>query len=603
MNFAEILSGDARSEMLPVASSSRVTNARSKKPRDPNKPKRGMSAYLFYTHSAETKAAFKTALPEKWDAVKQQPKPFTELIKFAAARWKTMDGVAKEPYTMLASVAKERYNVEMDEYRHAPSATAPSATAPSVTAASVTDPYETMSVGRDVIDVSSAFHASTGSRNQVVGQTECADDFGRDEDDDTVEVSHWTYGGIEYLVDNENGSVYDADKYENDGAIVEIGGRVPNTPDGKFVAWRPDQIGSKELMVSRATGVYDDVVSSNSSQVSPVPSIVDDIESEIISFRVVAKWPDFRQRAKGGPWFSGKITAISVETRTCSVEYDDGGNSDVVTFAEVLLAPEAPRDVGKSGAFSTRLGGDGGNHRHKNIEDVVASYSSHFATVPIGFPSDVRETNETVVNHDVSQVSSSSKFSEAEIMAVRTILGGKTIVLNRRQLEIAYHIEKGTRKDRAKKASFAMNCKWDAEYFLEIQNQYRQPDGNAYTLQAFQNAIDYWFFKHMGLGNAYARSGFVKTNEKGHKIGLEMPQEFWDDEFLCGFLNSKEGKDELRRGQEIQDLKKTRSCVSKTPDDSVMLAMKEKMMVLENENKALKMAAASRDHEWAWQLC
>ena len=92
MNFAEILSGDARSEMLPVASSSRVTNARSKKPRDPNKPKRGMSAYLFYTHSAETKAAFKTALPEKWDAVKQQPKPFTELIKFAAARWKTMDG-------------------------------------------------------------------------------------------------------------------------------------------------------------------------------------------------------------------------------------------------------------------------------------------------------------------------------------------------------------------------------------------------------------------------------------------------------------------------------------------------------------------------------
>ena len=127
-----------------------------KRTADPNKPKRGKSAYLFYTHSTETKSAFKeyvdacvadakSALGEvdeddeegmaaaeatlvaaaaKWDEEKQRPKPITELTKFAAGQWKQMDEEAKAPYTKLASAEKERYDSEMSEYRPTPSVVA-----------------------------------------------------------------------------------------------------------------------------------------------------------------------------------------------------------------------------------------------------------------------------------------------------------------------------------------------------------------------------------------------------------------------------------------------------------------------------------------------
>lgn len=165
---------------------------------------------------------------------------------------------------------------------------------------------------------------------------------------------------------------------------------------------------------------------------------------------------------------------------------------------------------------------------------------------------------------DASSVASASPppvmevIDAEDIAEVKAILNGDgdTVILNRRQLDIAYKIEKGDKKVRAKKASFAKACKFDAEFFLEIQSKYRQDNGKAYTLQAFQNAIDYWFFEHMNKGNAFARSKQYKFNDKGKVIGLMMPQSFWDNDFLCGFLNTPEGVSQLKRGQESQDAKK-----------------------------------------------
>ena len=102
----------------------------------------------------------------------------------------------------------------------------------------------------------------------------------------TVEVTCWSYREIEYLVEDASGVVYDVDKYENDGALVEIGCRVPNTPDGKFLAWIPDHLWSKELMAFHPSRGYEDVVSVHSIQVSPVPSFEDDDDDTV----EVSRW-------------------------------------------------------------------------------------------------------------------------------------------------------------------------------------------------------------------------------------------------------------------------------------------------------------------------
>lgn len=336
-------SSDLTSLLKGVKTSARIGKTR--KVKDPNKPKRGKSAYLFYTHSTETKAAFKETYPEKWDDEKQQPKPITELTKFAAGQWKQMDEDAKAPYAKLASSEKERYDAEMSEYRPTASVAAvlddsemPEAPdgwsgpfqgyylfknaagrktfkcfAEALAAADELDDclgitktaqgyslrkmeggqpiptdkpavswvkgevevtkmvvstkkIEKVSVMDESTDThSNEAHAdiashvseesSDGSSVDVVSanvSSEVADgmndefdpngddEFGNeteeDDDDDAPEVSRWTYQETEYLVDDASGVVYDSEKFENDGEVVEIGQRVPNTPEGKFVA-------------------------------------------------------------------------------------------------------------------------------------------------------------------------------------------------------------------------------------------------------------------------------------------------------------------------------------------------------------------------------
>jgi hypothetical protein len=103
-----------------------------------------------------------------------------------------------------------------------------------------------------------------------------------------------------------------------------------------------------------------------------------------IGDRVVAKWPKFQSKPQGGPWFSGKLTAIDLDKRSCIIHYDDGENANV-KFDDIWIAPNAPMDVGKKNKHSLKLNGDGGNHRYTDLKKMLKSYSKPFIVYPIMF--------------------------------------------------------------------------------------------------------------------------------------------------------------------------------------------------------------------------
>ena len=109
------------------------------------------------------------------------------------------------------------------------------------------------------------------------------------------------------------------------------------------------------------------------------------------------------------------------------------------------------------------------------------------------------------------------------------------------------------------KAACAFEAHCDKAFFSELQRRYRQEDNSIYTLQAFQHAINHWFFKHFNVGNAYARSaGYTDTNKNGKVIGLsDVPEEFFDTQFLQGFLTTDEGINQLEVGEEAQRIKRS----------------------------------------------
>ena len=55
------------------------------------------------------------------------------------------------------------------------------------------------------------------------------------EEGEDSEVVRWTHNGTKYLVDSDNGDIYDAVKYDNDDEIVKIGVREPNTDEGSII--------------------------------------------------------------------------------------------------------------------------------------------------------------------------------------------------------------------------------------------------------------------------------------------------------------------------------------------------------------------------------
>ena len=78
---------------------------KNKKVKDPNAPKRGLSAWIIFTN--EQRPIFKENNPES---------STTELTTLMSQEWKNMTDEDKKKYTDLAVVDKQRYMKEMEEY-------------------------------------------------------------------------------------------------------------------------------------------------------------------------------------------------------------------------------------------------------------------------------------------------------------------------------------------------------------------------------------------------------------------------------------------------------------------------------------------------------
>jgi len=74
---------------------------RTRKGRDPTAPKRGLSAYMFF--SQEHRKSVQTENPDAG---------FGEIGKILGERWKNMSDTEKTPYTKKAAVDKQRYENE-----------------------------------------------------------------------------------------------------------------------------------------------------------------------------------------------------------------------------------------------------------------------------------------------------------------------------------------------------------------------------------------------------------------------------------------------------------------------------------------------------------
>jgi len=78
---------------------------KNKKVKDPNAPKRALSAWIIYTN--EMRPKFKSDNPEK---------STTELTTLMSQEWRNMTNEDKKKYTDLADVDKQRYMKEKEEY-------------------------------------------------------------------------------------------------------------------------------------------------------------------------------------------------------------------------------------------------------------------------------------------------------------------------------------------------------------------------------------------------------------------------------------------------------------------------------------------------------
>jgi len=87
-----------------------------KKDKDPNKPKRAMAAYMFFSQAIRP-----TVKKENPDM------SFGELGKEIARRWKLLGDGDKEPYEQQAAEDKKRYEKEMVGYKPPAGAAAPKA--------------------------------------------------------------------------------------------------------------------------------------------------------------------------------------------------------------------------------------------------------------------------------------------------------------------------------------------------------------------------------------------------------------------------------------------------------------------------------------------
>ncbi len=97
--------------------SSTLLNKKGKKvkaKKDPNKPKKAKNAYMFY--SAEKNAEVKTKLStEQDDGTLKAPKG-SEVAKAVGKMWQDLSEAEKQPYVLMYTKDKERYEAEMEAY-------------------------------------------------------------------------------------------------------------------------------------------------------------------------------------------------------------------------------------------------------------------------------------------------------------------------------------------------------------------------------------------------------------------------------------------------------------------------------------------------------
>ena len=83
----------------------KVINKTNKPKKDPNAPKKGMSAFMYFSRDNRDKV--KSDNPDI---------TFGELGKELGQRWRALSDKEKAKYQKMAEKDKERYNTEMDKY-------------------------------------------------------------------------------------------------------------------------------------------------------------------------------------------------------------------------------------------------------------------------------------------------------------------------------------------------------------------------------------------------------------------------------------------------------------------------------------------------------
>jgi len=77
-----------------------------KKVRDPNKPKKAMTPYLFYTQDRRSAVVAQNPDMGPRDVMKQM-----------GSEWRSMDATEKAPYEVKGETAKARQKIAMDAYK------------------------------------------------------------------------------------------------------------------------------------------------------------------------------------------------------------------------------------------------------------------------------------------------------------------------------------------------------------------------------------------------------------------------------------------------------------------------------------------------------
>jgi len=91
---------------MPKEAKRKTKETKVKRKKDPNAPKRGLSAYMFFANDNRDKVR------EENPGIK-----FGEVGKILGEKWKELTDKEKKPYEAKAATDKERYETEKARYQ------------------------------------------------------------------------------------------------------------------------------------------------------------------------------------------------------------------------------------------------------------------------------------------------------------------------------------------------------------------------------------------------------------------------------------------------------------------------------------------------------